>query len=92
MQHRAALRGHHSPCFETSAPTVAMEGWGSPGCLCGQRPEGNRPAVRRDELPARRLVLLLNQAGEWWQEFFSCSHPSLISPTNALAEMKSIDV
>lgn len=51
---------------------------------------GNRSGVRKEKFVARRLVLLLNKAGEEWQEFFSCSHPSLVSPTNALAELKSI--
>lgn len=60
--------------------------------LCRQRPGGNRSAVRKDGFAPRRWVLLLNQTGMEWQEFFVHLHPSLISSTNALAELKSIDV
>lgn len=66
-------------------------GWRPLACAGGDQGE-TEIAVRKDEFAPRRLVRLLNQTGEQCQEFFTHLHPSLISSTNALAELKSIDV
>lgn len=76
-------------CSGETPRSMTTEGGRS--LACTDRPEGNKPAVRKEFAP-RRLVLLLNQTREQWQEFFIHFNPSLISSTNALAELKSIDV
>lgn len=79
-------------CAQGKHPHQQWPGGLETSGLCRWRPGGNRNAVRKDEFAPRRLVHLLNQTREQCQEFFTHLHPSLISSTNALAELKSIDV